>query len=469
MGVSGSESGAALHEGTTTADSIASNTDANFNCGTGWAHGTVMGLPIEELRKSIIPVEKPHHSIDEFIVLPERSFFRKAPTREEILRWSKHRIHRPITNVEPHSLANVALKCFRDLQRLMGDRKYGTRKHPRNPGPRALDFETMQRHLYIGLQQPTLRDELYLQVLKQVTDNPSWSSCLRGWEVMCVYSTTFPPSKHLIPVFLDLIQKYHQEPTLEERTTICAHFEEPTTDGKVFLSRIGLMERFIRTRIEKLAQTGPRGHLPTIEEITNIVAIPSRNQIFGVTLEEIMEYPENRDETGHYPKILAFLAESILKLKGTSLEGIFRVPGSIDEIQTLRLRIEKGDYSIDGITDPSVPASLLKLWFRELAQPIIPHEFYERCMLVGSDVDEAIAILDEIPETNRNVLKYLVKFLQVVGNPRFQPKTKMTIGNLAMVLAPNVLRCPSDNPLVILANSKFEQNFLKTLINYLVD
>lgn len=312
-----------------------------------------------------------------------------------------------------------------------------------------------------------MRNELYLQLLKQITHNPSPASLLRGWEVMCAYSRCFPPSKRLLSVFLARLGEHHVEMTGEEREQICAHAEEPTQDADVLCKRISLMLKYVANRLEELGRTGPRGHLPTLEDIANTLTLPFRHQVFGVTLSELMEYAENRDETGHYPRILAFLAESVLRLKGTAVEGIFRVPGVISDIQMLRLRMEKGVYSIEGVRDPSVPASLLKQWLREMAEPVIPAAFYEQCLLVGSDVDEAIRILDELPEVNRMTLKYLIKFLQVIGAPRYQPQTKMTISNLAMVFAPNVLRCPSDNPLVILANSKFEQNFLRILINYL--
>lgn len=42
--------------------------------------------------------------------------------------------------------------------------------------------------------------------------------------------------------------------------------------------------------------------------------------------------------------------------------------------------------------------------------------------------------------------------------------TKMNVHNLAMVFAPNFLRCPSDNLAVIFENTKYEQAFLRTLL-----
>lgn len=41
----------------------------------------------------------------------------------------------------------------------------------------------------------------------------------------------------------------------------------------------------------------------------------------------------------------------------------------------------------------------------------------------------------------------------------------MNVNNLAMVFAPNFLRCPSESLTTVFENSKYEQAFLRTLIN----
>jgi hypothetical protein len=70
-----------------------------------------------------------------------------------------------------------------------------------------------------------------------------------------------------------------------------------------------------------------------------------------------------------------------------------------------------------------------------------------------------------MPSVNRRVLTYLVRFLQIVADPENQEKTKMTVNNLAMVFAPNFLRCPAQLPAqTIFENAKLEQGFLRTLI-----
>ena len=49
------------------------------------------------------------------------------------------------------------------------------------------------------------------------------------------------------------------------------------------------------------------------------------------------------------PKILVFLVDSILKLKGHKTEGIFRVPGEIEAVSALKCRLQNGNYNLKGI------------------------------------------------------------------------------------------------------------------------
>lgn len=51
------------------------------------------------------------------------------------------------------------------------------------------------------------------------------------------------------------------------------------------------------------------------------------------------------------------------------------MPGDIDEVNGLKLKLDKGVIPLEKLSDPHVPASLLKLWFRELEDPLIPEEY----------------------------------------------------------------------------------------------
>ena len=57
--------------------------------------------------------------------------------------------------------------------------------------------------------------------------------------------------------------------------------------------------------------------------------------------------------------------------------------------------------------------------------------------------------------------------LQVFAAPENANVTKMDASNLAMVMAPNCLRCESDDPNVIFENTRKEMGFIRILIQNL--
>ena len=59
--------------------------------------------------------------------------------------------------------------------------------------------------------------------------------------------------------------------------------------------------------------------------------------------------------------------------------------------------------------------SLLKLWYRELEEPLIPSLYYDRCVDNCSNATTAIEIVYELPDVNRLCLSYLIRFLQVLN------------------------------------------------------
>lgn len=102
-----------------------------------------------------------------------------------------------------------------------------------------------------------------------------------------------------------------------------------------------------------------------------------------------------------------------------------RIPGDIDEVNMLKVRCDRwippsalyatvpGAAGSAGARDPHVPASLLKLWYRELADPLIPMAFYDQCLNAFMRSDDACAVVNRLPDINRLALKYLIRFLQV--------------------------------------------------------
>lgn len=63
------------------------------------------------------------------------------------------------------------------------------------------------------------------------------------------------------------------------------------------------------------------------------------------------------------------------------VEGIHRVPGDSDFVSELKLRIDRSNYTPDGVDDPHVLASLLKLWLCKLCDPLMHEEMYKDCIM----------------------------------------------------------------------------------------
>src|SRR5687768_13642440 len=105
-----------------------------------------------------------------------------------------------------------------------------------------------------------------------------------------------------------------------------------------------------------------------------------------------MDYQRETDPGLDLPKVLVLLAEEVEKLGGATTEGIFRMSGSTSEMTTLRLQIENGDYAFH-CKDPHVPASLLKLWLRELSTALVPSELYQAAVESAPDSAKSISLV----------------------------------------------------------------------------
>ncbi|KAJ1551379.1 hypothetical protein HK096_000378 [Nowakowskiella sp. JEL0078] len=343
-----------------------------------------------------------------------RGIFRRTVPVEKMLQWQKDSLKVPlmIMNKELHK---EAISCFKLIQKVMGDK-----------GNVSDTREDTQALLDKGINKGSLRDEIYVQITKQLNKNPKTESIIRGWRLLCCIVIAFPPSKN----FEDYIKSF-----------IMKSFDIHENHANVF-------SRHIHKKLIRICKTGPRGKTITFQEIERAQDAPFTPTPFGETLADIMLTQQRQWPELKLPRILPFLAEAVLNLGGCNTEGVFRVPGDIDAVTDLKCRIEKGEYDIRGIVDPNVAGSLLKSWLRELADPLIPQDAYDQCVKVGGDEmaedgpQRSYQIVELLPDINRLVVQYMIRFLRIVGDPKNQPNTKMSVGNLAMVFAPNFLRCP---------------------------
>ena len=140
------------------------------------------------------------------------------------------------------------------------------------------------------------------------------------------------------------------------------------------------------------------------------------------------------------------------------------------EIERLKGRLNQDDYSLD-TKSPHVAACLLKDWLRGLKDSLIPQTHYDMAIDMAKKntvKQESLEVfLSQLPEVNRETIKYLVKFLQELIEEKNVPKTRMNLENVAIVFAPTMLKCPHSDTKILLANSRFEKSFVIALIHEL--
>jgi len=326
------------------------------------------------------------------------------------------------------------MECFTLVLKYMGDKS--SKKSP----------ELIIHHLLEkGHTTLEMRDELYCQVCKQTNNNPNTESCEKGWQLMILYAETFPPTKE----FEGFLRSY-----------ISQLLKFPNEADKI--------SKFVKYSLNKLdfiCQSGARRNLPSKEEIEAVKEVPMMPTVFGTNLSEMMTLQKKQYPKLGVPLILTTLTDAIIKFEGCTVEGIFRVSGELDKIQKLKLQLELGNYEITALdSNPHNFAALLKLWLRELTEPLIPQNKYEECIMNCNDPKMCVEILEKLPKLNRRVLNYVIRFLQILTDPINQAKTKMTIDNISLVFAPSFLRCSSDDPNKIMEENRSGQTFVRNLI-----
>ncbi|KAK3522736.1 hypothetical protein QTP86_030783 [Hemibagrus guttatus] len=368
-----------------------------------------------------------------------QGLFRRKVSIANMLAWSSEPIKKPMIHTMDRTVKREAVELFKHIQTYMGDRKG-------KGEPLAVALEIAIR----GWSNQGLRDELYIQLCRQTTENFRYDSLQRGWELMAICLAFFPPT----PRFHNYLEGY-----------IYRHID-PLNDTKGVA--VSSYAKYCYRKLQKAALTGAKKGLkkPCLEEIAyarNAIFSPS---MFGSSLEEVMAMQKDRYPDRQLPWVQTRLSEEVLCLNGDQTEGIFRVPGDIDEVNALKLQVDQWKVPT-GLEDPHIPASLLKLWYRELEDPVIPHEYYEECISNYDSPEAAVSVIHNLPHINKLVLCYLIRFLQVFAQPANVAITKMDVSNLAMVMAPNCLRCLSDDPRIIFENTRKEMSFIRVLIQHL--
>ncbi|KAJ2804655.1 hypothetical protein H4R20_002418 [Coemansia guatemalensis] len=359
----------------------------------------------------------------------KRGFLRRKVPLEEMVSYTSEPLARPLLNL-PREMMRDSARCFHVIQRFMGNSDEDVSLEDR--------FGDVLWLANTGIRTQLMRDEAFCQLAKQVTGNPSPLAAERGWALMGVLLYAFHPSQVLLP-----------------------HLEAFVDSAPASLT---VLQRFVRLQLARACRTGSRSTSMSTGELRLILTVPSRPLVFGASLDELMATPELVNSRSGLPHILECLVARIVELGGDHTEGLFRVSADSDAVAMTRLRIEAGNMDLSHIRDPNVPASLLKEWLRDLAEPLVPESLYERCVCAPNDPDTALGVLALIPPTALHVLKYLLHFLARLLHPDVQARTRMDGSNLALIFGPTLLRNPASDLKDAFMTTSGEQAFVLTLL-----
>uniref|UniRef100_A0A8C9NR37 Rho GTPase activating protein 36 n=1 Tax=Serinus canaria TaxID=9135 RepID=A0A8C9NR37_SERCA len=144
-----------------------------------------------------------------------------------------------------------------------------------------------------------------------------------------------------------------------------------------------------------------------------------------------------------------------LEMHGLQTVGIFRVGSSKKRVQQLREEFDRGlDVFLDEHQNVHDVAALLKEFFRDLPDSLIPRELYGAFLSTASlegqaQLDTLQLLLFLLPPCHSDTLLRLLRFLAKVAQHaesswdpqgRQIPGNKMTVSNLATVFGPNILQ-----------------------------
>ncbi|KAF9284251.1 hypothetical protein BGZ68_004818 [Mortierella alpina] len=162
--------------------------------------------------------------------------------------------------------------------------------------------------------------------------------------------------------------------------------------------------------------------------------------IFGTSLPDYV-----RKYKHPIPLVIVKCSEAIDRA-GLRREGIYRVSGRHAQIMNLKRQFEANEEAVD-LTDPTFSedcasiAAVLKIYLRELPEPLFPFSLNERIAYsgnpdTGARLGELKGRLKRLADCNIDTLQFLIQHLRRIYD--HVEDNKMTLENLSMIFTPAI-------------------------------
>ncbi|CAL8147793.1 unnamed protein product [Orchesella dallaii] len=161
--------------------------------------------------------------------------------------------------------------------------------------------------------------------------------------------------------------------------------------------------------------------------------------VFGCSLEKLCLLEKRT--------VPLFVEECILaieqKEENLKTDGIYRASGNLSQVQKIRLQVDQNNFQcLYQEEDVHVLAGSLKLFFREMREPLISYDLFEKSFeAINSNKKEKVTkfrdIVKNLAKPNRDTLQALLRHLLKIAD--YAEFNRMMIPNLAIVFGPTLM------------------------------
>ncbi|KAG2393224.1 hypothetical protein C9374_009801 [Naegleria lovaniensis] len=179
--------------------------------------------------------------------------------------------------------------------------------------------------------------------------------------------------------------------------------------------------------------------------------------LFGAPLEDIMT--NRKDCIGCLVPTPIKNCMDFMREHHADTRGIFRISGNQATVNQLKILLNHGTNVDLHHVDCHVLSSLIKLFFRELPDPLFKYSMYDEIIKsvkeAGSSTSTIIeslkTIIAKLPQYHLELAKELFSLLYYLQT--LSEENMMNAHNLAIVFGPNIIRSNSPNPLLALQDN----------------
>ncbi|KAM3592111.1 uncharacterized protein V6R79_012705 [Siganus canaliculatus] len=216
-------------------------------------------------------------------------------------------------------------------------------------------------------------------------------------------------------------------------------------------------QKRVRTKLMKFLLKRPT--LQSVKEKGYI-----RDNVFGCPLATLCT-----QEKTTVPRFVEKCVRAVER-RGLDIDGLYRVSGNLAVIQKLRFKADHEELDLeDGQwEDVHVITGALKLFFRELPEPLFPYSHFNNFIAAIRISDYNIKLshmydlVRSLPPPNHDTMKLLFGHLRRVI--QFGEDNRMTVQNVAIVFGPTLLR-PETESSNITMHMVFQNQIVEFVLN----